>query len=221
MVPQFFLKNENSSNHTHQCKIKSARKITSGNDVRACNKKIWYKESCCEKWCLNRHLTICKNWQWTLARWEGERWVFQSVEKSVLKIFMEMSLSVRLLKRPAWLQHVWEEASQARSDLTSLCKLWQKILSLSWENFQAVWGVVCYDRHISFQNMMLGIGWRKDLREAREMEEKLLCGMPKRNLMDEAKYTLGIKPSGLVDGVILNKECKKVKEDKDKILTSE
>ena len=68
---------------------------------------------------------------------------------------------------------------------------------------------------------MLGIGWRKDLREAREMEEKLLCGMPKRNLMDEAKYTLGIKPSGLVDGVILNKECKKVKEDKDKILTSE
>ena len=134
---------------------------------------------------------------------------------------MEMSLSVRLLKRPVWLQHVWEEASQGRSDLTSLCMLRKKILSLSWENFQAVWGVVCYDRHINFQNMMLGIGRRKDLRGAREMEEKLLCGIPKRNLTDEAKYALGIKPSGRVDGVILNRDCKKVKEDKDKILTSE
>ena len=68
---------------------------------------------------------------------------------------------------------------------------------------------------------MLGIGRRKDLRGAREMEEKLLCGIPKRNLTDEVKYALGIKPSGRVDGVIVNRDCKKVKEDKDKILTSE
>lgn len=67
--------------------------------------------------------------------------------------------------------------------------------------------MVCYDRYINFQNMTtLGIDWRKDLREAREMEEELLCGVPKRNLMDEAKYTLGIKPSGPGDGVILNGE---------------
>lgn len=66
--------------------------------------------------------------------------------------------------------------------------------------------MVCYDRYINFQNTTLGIDWRKDLREAREMEKELLCGVFKRSLMDEAKYTLGIKPSGPGDGVILNRE---------------
>ena len=44
------------------------------------------------------------------------------------------------------------------------------------------------------------------MREAREMEKELLCGVPKRSLMDEAKYILGIKPSGPGDGAILNRE---------------
>jgi len=35
--------------------------------------------------------------------------------------------------------------------------------------------MVCYDRYINFQNTTLGIDWRKDWREAREMEKESSC----------------------------------------------
>ena len=82
MVPKFLQENRNSNNHTNQYKIKSVMNIISGNAMRACNKKIWSRESCCEKWSLTRCLKTCKHWQWTTATWEGEIWVFQTMGKS-------------------------------------------------------------------------------------------------------------------------------------------